>query len=866
MYSFDNDVVSTYPNFLAEFKKVWKEMCNMDTCPYKFRLVSENPKYSGENIKKKINDLSISVQNIEQMKKNSAIPWFDYAIRVLFNDNYLEKYIFNDIPICCLHFSLVPVSHKYQYPQWCQNYTKTIPVYNIVISNSISPSPHVFVAKGATYKDFYDIALNITHDRGAQQLKGLMESTAKYVNENWQGIGNSFKRLFGFGSRESRSSVFLGLKRLGDLCFSTGDYRLAIAHYQQLFAELTQDDIELEGPILVSISICSLLSTDEYDILEALSANKENQENLMVFVQSIILMAYTFITRKNWKNAYKCIVTIRSRLSKGYSYYSIISPVLIEGSAYYLRKNRSGLLLNSASREYIAIGLKHNCMICLWKAYHKLGTNGWPILKQQLLMFLNENGASTPQLLDLLSIRSFQYNQKIIDKLSSINVDDSVAIGSILAHDVVVGITGFPLSPPPKSLSPEAWASLRKRLFPVVYHPSTDRFATSAWGNDSFCDRYNTAIGESISISFKLTPLMKENQYIENIRLKFDSDENAESDLIERIDLNSTIDISLAFKASSPAFVVDGVYFDWMGVVPVFSPFKEQIRYESIDNCPLFEISIIKNSDHTYASHPYTFSVKIHKIKGNVSSLSFLVESTCPVMMSQPQIDGNHQRWNLEPNQSDYLIDLYALPDTTGIHTIHSFIAYSSNHVIRFCYDYISFKSLQFPQISTVFNNNCLLVQSEGQIKKISCPCSSIVVQENLIVFSDVIPSTDKNVYIERDIEGIMTKNNIAIPPVMIKFYASEDQKSMAYPYLFEFSMDVFLFENRNETLVLNSPNTCEWGWFGKTKYLINGYSKTHIKAKIYVNSPLTDDFGSHVSMNTNGKPIAFNRVIRIHP
>lgn len=119
---------------------------------------------------------------------------------------------------------------------------KDIPKFSIIISNQKSKSNNIFTISNVISENFHDPLTQIMNIV-CKYIDSTKENITKFVNENWHGIGNSFKRFFGFGAQESRISVYYELKRLGDIYLSCEQYETASTFYQQLFSDFTIEDI-----------------------------------------------------------------------------------------------------------------------------------------------------------------------------------------------------------------------------------------------------------------------------------------------------------------------------------------------------------------------------------------------------------------------------------------------------------------------------------------------------------------------------------------------------------------------------------------------------------------------------------------------
>ena len=869
--SFEAGIQEKYPDLIENFTKTWKQIEDLGTCPYQFRLVFDKADPTPEEIYNTVKDLSYIEADPSNPSDPPELPWFSYWMKLYFTCDVMPTYLFLDLPICNIHFSTIPVKIQRQYPDWAKDFTAGIEAFNIVINPELTQKTKDFyLCKDSTAQGFYDIILNITHYHAAHTLRQLKDTTTQFVNDNWQGFRNSVRRLFGFGSRVSRPLIVLALKRLGDICLSSQDYTAALNYYQQLYEEYTDDDPPIENSLLITMSVASLLSTNELDILQVLTPALSEKGQSFYFYQAMLIMSFFAAINNDLTYARKLLIHISKRISKGHHPFSRVSfPLLMEAASFCSYQGKSSLYLFKAANSYRALGLDQNEKICLWRLYRKFKGTGWPQLEQFILLRIAEAGDFPIELhkhLEQKSLICIQTTKKFLKTLiQELEVTEPVNIGSVMIHDLSVKATGFPMSPPPDGITHKQWEQLRKRLFPVAYHPSTDKFTASAWGSDTL-DFTNVAVNEPLTLHFKLSPAPRGKCYLNNLRLMLHNENETKVDTneITEIALSSPqlVELSLNLKEEE-SVVINGIQFMWNNVAPCYIKFPTPMRFESIDNPPVVELSLESDHLETFPDHDIRFKVKTHHVSGDLHSLHIVINTYLDCIMVSPKQAGG-QRWGLDADKEDNEAVFSVTPTTKDIgkNKVDVFISYTSKNakITRFAYKCFEFTCKEFPKVSTVYGNNTIFLNSEAPIQKVVCNSASIALNEynNSITVLDSNPDYHgKNeLIITRTLLGIETTSSVIISDLYMSINVSPNNVQVSqYPIFVDVNIDLISLSHdskQNRKLTLIQPNGTDWLWVGKTVHNLN-QPKMNITAKILCMKPFTADIGLHINIDPDG-------------
>ena len=867
--SFEEGILNKYPTLVSNFVETWKKIENLGTCPYQFRLVFLEPDPTPQQILNKVDDFAHVEADPSHPSNPPDLLWFKYWMNLFFEREQMPQYNFIDIPICCIHFSTFPVIVQQTFPDWAKEYSKDVRTFNIVINpETTQKSGDTYLCKDASCESFYDVILNITHYRAAHTLSELKDRTAQFVNDNWHGFGNSVRRLFGFGGRVSRATVVLELKRLGDICLSCKDYQNAFSYYQQLYNEYTNDDPKVEDSLLITMAVTSILSTDELDVVELLKPTLAEKGQGYHFYQSMFLMSFYAATHKNMTYARKVLIHVIKRISRSHHPYSIVAfPILAEAASFCSLPKKGAMYLHKASNGYKQLKLEYNERMCLWRLYRKIKGQGWPHLEQTVLLRIAETGDLPIELHQHLEQRSLILIEPTISTLKEMELVEPVRIGSILCHDVFVKATGFPMSPPPSGVTLKEWEQLRKRLFPVAYHPSTDRFTASAWSNDTL-DITNIAVGEEGTVHFRLSPTPRGKCIITNVKLMIDDETTARSDVIEKLELTQQREVELKFLPLKEShIIIRGVKFDWNDAAPGVVLFGEMLKFESIENPPVVELSIEGERNDTFPDHPIEFKLRTHHVSGPLVSLHVVINSLIDVSMVNPKQNSAQMRWALDHQADDNEVTFSVLPTTRdfGKNRIQIFISYTSTdtRVTRFAYCPFDFICKEFPKISEVLGNSTILLNSEATIKEVTCNNAEIKQDGNMI---DILASNENRAQntlltVSRVVSGIETTGDVKIPDLYLTIKAPSSVKPEKYPAFIDVEIEaVYLHPEKEKKVTLRNAQGTDWIWSGKTVFYIRKPKET-FNVKILALRPFTSDIGLHIDVDNGRK---FHKILSL--
>ena len=880
--SFEAGILDKYKDLIDNFTKTWKQIEDLGTCPFQFRLVFDSSDPTPEEIYTEIKNSSYVEADPSNPSDPPELPWFSYWMKLYFTRDIMPQYLFLDLPICNIHFSTIPVKIQRNYPDWAKDFVAGIETFNIVINPEITQKTQDFyICSDSSAQGFYDIILNITHYHAAHLLRELKDTTTQFVNDNWQGFRNSVRRLFGFGSRVSRPVLVLSLKRLGDICLSCQDYTSALKYYQQLYEEYTDDDPPIENSLLITMSVASLLSTNELDIIQVLTPALSEKGQSFYFYQAMLIMCFFAAINQDLTYARKVLIHISKRISKGHHPFSKVSfPLLMEAASFCSYRGKSALYLFKAANSYRALKLDQNEKICLWRLYRNFKGTGWPQLEQFILLRIAETGDLPIELhkhLEEKSLICHQITTKYLKKLiKELEVTEPVNIGSILIHDLSVKATGFPMSPPPDGISLKQWEQLRKRLFPVAYHPSTDRFTASAWGSDTL-DFTNVAVNEPITLHFKLSPTPKEKCNIHNLRLMFNNEQETKIDTNEIPQLTLTspqqVELTLNLKEEE-SVILNGIQFLWNNVAPCFIKFPSPMRFESIDKPPVVELDIESDHQETFPNHEIRFTVKTHHVTGDLHSLHIVINTLLECTMISPTQSGG-QRWGLSTDKEDNEAVFSVIPTTKDIgkNKVDVFISYTSVNakITRFAYKCFEFTCKEFPKVSTVYGNNTIFLYSESPIQKVVCNSATISINEfnNSITILEPNPNYqgENELIITRTLLGIETTSIVNISDLYMCINLSANNIQVPqYPIYIDVNIDIISLCNHskeNKCLSLLQPNGTDWLWVGKTVHYLNE-PKMNINAKILCMKPFSVDLGLYIHVDNEGSR-KFHKLISLH-
>ncbi|KAH0788286.1 hypothetical protein GPJ56_007760 [Histomonas meleagridis] len=840
--SFSQSALSMYPDSPQVLTNTWYQLESKNTCPFKYRLEFDEPDLTPEYVFQQIENEAAQFGEPSKSASRQELPWFRYWAELPFREDKYSPFSFADIPVCYIYVSTIPEQYQPHCPEWMLPHIKDVPIFNLVISPDLQSASRCFIVRESSETAFFDFVLKITHYEAAPRLTSLREITEHYVNTNFQGIRNSVLRFIGWNGSK-RSDVFIQLKKLGDLCVSTGLYENAIKYYNMLYRELTPEH-ELNASTTFMLGVASTIFPNaDIDVTELLKPIiNDKTVDLLLRTECGFLASYNSTICNQMNRATSLYMRTFQCIKQGkFPFSFIVYPMISEALSTINSPHKAALFLFRAADSYKKYKLVKNSLICLWKSYNLLHLTGWPKLEHALLLKISMIGTVPPQLSYHIAQRNISYVVETVEQLKKIKVENTVFINSVIVHDINKQPTGFPESPPPGIMSTKYWSSIRKKLFPVVYHPSTEEFATSMWTEETATTNYKIAIDEINSIKFKLSPANLLGCQMQNVKLFIEPEDKVLPDVIDVVNLRSTIQLEAKFKAvKQGSFYIKGIKFMWFGVAPgavLFSP----IKYEAVGNKVDSKVEIINKPEISYVGIPLRFSVKL-SLEGysqhNASHISIECQ-TANVTLISPKLKGFLQRYTIE-NLND-LHEFEAVPTAAGQLTVNVFLTFTDETKNqRFAFDYFSIdcKEIQKPKITS--DCSSLHVMTNSDISDISSECAKLHLEDNQIIFDDINPNYQKKqcfVSISRNLTGTIVTNEIEIQELFVKFdnLYFENLKS---PSVVSIPMHLICLGKNEGELILKDPISSEFIWIWKTKYKLEGPKIYDICPKLLLSKP----------------------------
>ena len=919
--SFSRDVLQQYPNSAEVLLSTWKSLEAKKTCPYEYRLDFDEPVFDESLFFKHFDFLANSVGDPSLPTHSSSSPWFKYLVEHIFNTTKNDPYLFLDIPICYIFVSTTPGFYIPPCPEWMNEYVKDVPAFNLVISDCVRPSSQVFVVKDATEESFFDFVLKITHYEAAPRVTSLREITENYVKNNWGGFKNTVFRLFGFNASNSRAEIILKLKRLADVCFGCGMYREAFNYYQQLYQELNEKDPPVGDSLYLMFAISAILIKSDIDVTALLNPILlEKQSDVLMLVRCGLVSVYYSTYNNKYTKTTKLYAMIHSYIKEFGSHlpYAFLSfPLIAEAISTVVPHKKAALYMYKASDVYSQIGLVSIAIILLWRAYHQIRLTGWPKLEHSILLKIASYGETPRQLQNLLVQRNLSWIPQTVEQLKKIHDKELIYAESVIIHEMVIPSTGFPHSPPPTLVSRTAWANIRKKLFPVVYHPSTEEFANTVWSQDTRQNvtyDYTVAVNEDYFIKFKMTPTLADGVQIHNLQLFVEPEGCVEVENYDFIDLKAKKQMNMKFTPKKVCqFTIRGIKFSWFNVSPVAILFSDSLRYEAIENYLSSTLTIESKPEISYLNLPVTIVAKanlflksLHNDEENELT-TFHVVADSPnaiISLKEPKCRGFMQRWILDPKKKDQTLTFEVIPNVPGTIVVNIYISFANvEHTTRFNHVRCSFECREIHRLQISQHENIISIQPSNDIEDIVCQCAAITYPSlrtydksfnsiNIAINEPIESFTGEKctILVKRNFTGTIQDEIVNISHIFLKFEENEynlTEKNhiikISFLVLCLGNFDGLITlkqpnEGKNQHLLLNNHSENEdsnqlisqttknypFNWLGKVKFYLKGPSKQKIILNAFVEEPCSFDIGQFLNIEYGKTKIKVAHTVEI--
>ena len=548
------------------------------------------------------------------------------------------------------------------------------------------------------------------------------------------------------------------------------------------------------------------------------------------------------------------------------------APMIREAMSGLMDARHKALFLFVAASEYRHLGLVENAWVCFWRSYNCIWSMCWPRIAHALLLDISTIGEPPDRLLHMLTHKNLNYVSQTVEQLKRVTLKELVFMESIIVHDMIVNVTGFPHSPPPLGMAKGEWSRLRRWLFPVMYHPSTEEFAAEMWNTESEITRYQCAIGEEYTINLKLSTTLQEACHISQLQLLIEPADAAETDVVENVDLRSTAEIHLKFvPTTSTKFQVRGLKFLWFGVAPAAVLFQQPLVYEALDFESLVSMELTSSPELAYVGIPCRFSAELLKIKGDLLSLFLFAESypanSATINLIAPKSAGVHNKFSLDPklDRQELLFEL--TPNITGPITVRVFVSYAcTGHEMRFVHDTFVVECRDTKKVHYVPGSDRISLQPADDTYTVDCRCAVIEQRGSKVHFKDVVESyLEKRCTVEvhRKFNDTTITDILYISNVFVTF-GEQDYKVASFPAEIAVDIDVLCLGANEGELVFRQPSssTIDCCWIGQTHFMITGPKKLKLVAKMLVMRPICCDIGELVNIHYgNAKPIYHHEI-----
>jgi hypothetical protein len=503
--------------------------------------------------------------------------------------------------------------------------------------------------------------------------------------------------------------------------------------------------------------------------------------------------------------------------------------------------------------EFREIGPHRNSLTDFWRSYNSVWVNCWPRIAHSLLLDIASFGRPPDKLLNILTHKQMSFVPQTIDHLRRMEIKSIIFIDSVIVHSLVLEVTGFPASPPPRLMTTIAWAKLRKQLFPVAFHPSTEQFAAETWAADMSISKFMAVVGETYQISFRLTTTLSDLLMV-NLRLYIDPAEAAETPVVESLVLSETSEFVMSFTPRLPQkFSIKGLRFDFFNAAPVAVTFPQSITYSAIAKAANVTIALVSRPDVAYTDIPFRFAVAVKHNSGALHGVPSAFIQTSPhhvsLQMVSPPIVGIFNKYVLAGFEREQLLEFELVPACEGTLDIHIFVVYTLlDHQSRFAVDTFRVDVGGIKKIHTHMGNDRVMRSPPFHIQAITSSDAAVHADGNAVVVDGALPSAHKKCSIEvsREVSGTVVRDVLALSRLFVRFGPGE-RVVERFPVIVDVRFTLLCLGPNEGRLVLKQPNSLDWCWIGKTKGMLKGPRTVEVAAGILANGPIQFDIADHL-------------------
>jgi hypothetical protein len=622
-------------------------------------------------------------------------------------------------------------------------------------------------------------------------------------------------------------------------------------------------------------AISSILNVGEVDIIALLKQPiHEKKADPHVYVMIMFVTIY-YATSHIPNRVYRLYMILLGYMvrSNAFGIGRISAPIIREAASTTVSGKHAAISLYRAALEYRELGLMKNSLIDFWRSYNYVWMNCWPRIAHSLLLEIASFGQPPDKLLNILTHRTLSFVPQTIEQLRRMELTSVVFIESVIVHNLTLSVTGFPSSPAPKLMSALTWATLRKRLFPVAYHPSTEQFANESWTTDTSISAFTVAVGETYQISFRLTTTLEDGCHMSQLRLYIEPEDAAETLVVDSCLLRETTEFVMTFTPVRPVkFQVRGLRFQFFDVAPVAVTFPQPVRYHAIAKEALLSLSLVSRPDISYTNIPFRFSALAARIRGSLHDQTYAFLQTAPhhpsMKLVSPSVPGSFNKFALPAFENELLLEFEMVPACEGRLEVSVLVGYSSmNHGQRFAVASFSIDVLGMRRIHIHPANDCVVLSHIDDVRAISCASAAIHTAKNVVFFDDVTADSYEKkctIEIEREVLGTIVRDSLPLTRVFARFDPAEIIVER-FPAVIEWRFQLLCLGANDGRLLLKSPPSLEWCWVGKTRYTLRGPQRLAVAAGLLVTGPVQFDVCSFLSVIYGNETRSFHHAISVH-